>query len=42
MAELEIFTEDLPCDEKCVYEWVDCMEAEDDAPICKNSGTKLL
>lgn len=31
----EIFKEDLRCEEACVYNWVDCMEAEDGASICK-------
>lgn len=23
------------CEEKCVYDWVNCMEDEDEASICK-------
>lgn len=35
MAELETLTEDLRCEEKCVYRWAECMEDEEGAPICK-------
>ena len=35
MAELEIISDDLRCEEKCVYEWVACMENEDGSFICK-------
>lgn len=27
--------EDLRCEEKCVYEWVNCVEELDGAAICK-------
>lgn len=27
--------EELRCEEKCVYEWVDCVETEDGSSICK-------
>ena len=27
--------EDYECDSRCVYEYVDCIEAEDGASICK-------
>jgi hypothetical protein len=27
--------EELRCEEKCVYEWVDCVETENGSTICK-------
>ena len=27
--------EELRCEEKCVYEWVDCVDTEDGSSICK-------
>jgi len=27
--------DDLRCEEKCVYEWVDCVDAEDNSSICR-------
>lgn len=27
--------DELRCEEKCVYEWVDCVETEDGSSICK-------
>jgi hypothetical protein len=36
MAELDFLTdEELRCEEKCVYEYVECVEAEDGASIYK-------
>lgn len=35
MDKLQIFSGDLRCEEKCAYEFAECVETEDGASICK-------
>ena len=35
MAEMKTISDDLRCEEKCAYEYVECVDTEDGASICK-------